>query len=184
MRPQPDSILLLRLHGRARNAIRESAFLSVCVTACRHGTHTSGTIGAQRDGHGVVGVSAEGAQLYHYNFFGPEMQASDDLEVAAWQECISELDRHVSIACTNCTFIQTLHWFENGARVAACDHFHATEIEPYERPACISTPPPHTNTHTHTHRQPPPTCTCTQTPSCDGNARHEARHLHELWQHG
>jgi hypothetical protein len=41
----------------------------------------------------VVGVSSEGAQLYHYNYFGPNMAASDDLEVAAWQECIAELDR-------------------------------------------------------------------------------------------
>lgn len=61
--------------------------------ANRHGTHTSGTIAAMRNGHGVVGVSAEGAQLYHYNYFGPNMAASDDLEVAAWQECIAELDR-------------------------------------------------------------------------------------------
>jgi hypothetical protein len=29
-----------------------------------HGTHTSGTISAQRNGRGIVGVSAEGAQLY------------------------------------------------------------------------------------------------------------------------
>lgn len=41
----------------------------------------------------MVGVSSEGAQLYHYNYFGPNMAASDDLEVAAWQECIAELDR-------------------------------------------------------------------------------------------
>ncbi|WIA20356.1 hypothetical protein OEZ85_006187 [Tetradesmus obliquus] len=61
--------------------------------ANRHGTHTSGTIGALRNGRGVVGVSSEGAQLYHYNYFGPNMAASDDLEVAAWQECIAELDR-------------------------------------------------------------------------------------------
>jgi hypothetical protein len=63
------------------------------VLSCRHGTHTSGTIGALRNGHGVVGVSSEGAQVYHYNYFGPNMAASDDLEVAAWQECIAELDR-------------------------------------------------------------------------------------------
>lgn len=56
----------------------------------RHGTHTSGTIAALRNGQGVVGVSAEGAQVYHYNYFGPNMEASDDLEVAAWQECIGE----------------------------------------------------------------------------------------------
>ncbi|KAF6253799.1 peptidase S8/S53 domain-containing protein [Scenedesmus sp. NREL 46B-D3] len=61
--------------------------------ANRHGTHTSGTIGALRNGRGVVGVSSEGAQVYHYNYFGPNMAASDDLEVAAWQECIAELDR-------------------------------------------------------------------------------------------
>jgi hypothetical protein len=29
-----------------------------------HGTHTSGTIGAQRNNRGIVGVSAEGAQLF------------------------------------------------------------------------------------------------------------------------
>ena len=62
-------------------------------SSCRHGTHTSGTISALRNGRGVVGVSSEGAQLYHYNYFGPNMAASDDLEVAAWQECIAELDR-------------------------------------------------------------------------------------------
>lgn len=61
--------------------------------ANKHGTHTSGTIAAMRNGQGVVGVSAEGAQVYHYNYFGPNMDASDDLEVAAWQECIAELDR-------------------------------------------------------------------------------------------
>lgn len=67
--------------------------LIVCVRyndGNRHGTHTSGTIAAMRNGQGVVGVSAEGAQVYHYNYFGPNMEASDDLEVAAWQECIGE----------------------------------------------------------------------------------------------
>lgn len=29
-----------------------------------HGTHTSGTIGAMRNGKGIYGVSAEGAQIY------------------------------------------------------------------------------------------------------------------------
>jgi subtilisin family serine protease len=29
-----------------------------------HGTHTSGTVAALRNGRGVVGVAAEGAHLY------------------------------------------------------------------------------------------------------------------------
>lgn len=58
-----------------------------------HGTHTSGTIAALRNGRGVVGVSPEGAHMYHYNFFGPNEQEPVDLTVATWLECIDELDR-------------------------------------------------------------------------------------------
>ncbi|KAF8057098.1 rpsL [Scenedesmus sp. PABB004] len=58
-----------------------------------HGTHTSGTITALRNGRGVVGVAPEGAHLYHYNLFGPHDQEPVDLTVAAWLECIDELER-------------------------------------------------------------------------------------------
>jgi hypothetical protein len=97
------------------------------VSSCRHGTHTSGTIGALRNGHGVVGVSSEGAQVYHYNYFGPNMAASDDLEVAAWQECIAELDRCGEAGAAQCTQQALMHrassscWVAVNQLCAACD---------------------------------------------------------------
>ncbi|KAF8057743.1 ALG10 [Scenedesmus sp. PABB004] len=57
-----------------------------------HGTHTSGTIAARRDGRGIVGVSAEGAQLYHYNIFGSAASFGDVDFIAAWDACETELD--------------------------------------------------------------------------------------------
>lgn len=42
------------------------AALWICMFAAQHGhgTHTSGTIAALRNGRGVVGVAPEGAHLY------------------------------------------------------------------------------------------------------------------------
>jgi subtilisin family serine protease len=36
-----------------------------------HGTHVAGTIGALRNGLGVVGVAAQRARMYIFNIFGP-----------------------------------------------------------------------------------------------------------------
>ncbi|WIA30248.1 hypothetical protein OEZ86_000338 [Tetradesmus obliquus] len=71
------------------------------VHACRynwfedhdsHGTHTSGSIAARRNGQGIVGVSAEGANMYHYNIFGPQEAFSLTDSITAIGDCIRELD--------------------------------------------------------------------------------------------
>lgn len=57
-----------------------------------HGTHTSGTIAAQRNGKGIVGVNAEGALLYHFNAFGPMGTFSMSEVIVAITDCVEELD--------------------------------------------------------------------------------------------
>lgn len=59
-----------------------------------HGTHTSGTIAAARNSRGIVGVSAEGAQLFHYNAFGPMGTFSMSDVIVAITECVHALDGH------------------------------------------------------------------------------------------
>eukprot|EP00775_Hariotina_reticulata_P011209 gene11209-11359_t len=57
-----------------------------------HGTHTSGTIAARKNGKDIVGMSAEGAQIYHYNIFGDRDAFDYTDAVPAWQDCLNELD--------------------------------------------------------------------------------------------
>jgi subtilisin family serine protease len=58
-----------------------------------HGTHVGGTIGAVRNGLGVVGVAAEGARMYIYNIFGDRGSFFESELVPAWDACLAELDR-------------------------------------------------------------------------------------------
>ncbi|KAF6262151.1 peptidase S8/S53 domain-containing protein [Scenedesmus sp. NREL 46B-D3] len=71
------------------------------ITSCKfpwskdwssHGTHTSGSIAALRNNRGIVGVSAEGSQLFHYNAFGPMGTFSmSDVIVAVTEEAVKTL---------------------------------------------------------------------------------------------
>ncbi len=58
-----------------------------------HGTHVAGTIGAVRDGAGVVGVAGEGARMYITNVFGPYDYFYESDLVYGWTVCLAELDR-------------------------------------------------------------------------------------------
>ncbi|WIA12437.1 hypothetical protein OEZ85_012474 [Tetradesmus obliquus] len=66
----------------------------------RHGTHTSGTVAAARNGRGVVGVSAEGALLYHFNAFGLSGTFDYIDVIAAWDDCTNELDYQKNVTNT------------------------------------------------------------------------------------
>lgn len=57
-----------------------------------HGTHTAGTVGAVRNGLGVVGVAAETARIYIYNIFGTYASFPETALVSAWEYCVAELD--------------------------------------------------------------------------------------------
>lgn len=55
--------------GCIPNTVRPGGNSTKCIynwydDTMGHGTHTSGTIGAMRNGKGIIGVSAEGAQIY------------------------------------------------------------------------------------------------------------------------
>lgn len=55
--------------GCVPNTVRPNGNATKCIynwwdDTMGHGTHTSGTIGAMRNGKGIIGVSAEGAQIY------------------------------------------------------------------------------------------------------------------------
>ncbi|KAF6262152.1 peptidase S8/S53 domain-containing protein [Scenedesmus sp. NREL 46B-D3] len=76
---------------------RTSYNLTASNSVGQHGTHVSGSVAAARNGRGVVGVSAEGGLLYHYNVFG--FQGTFDYAdvILAWDDCIAELD-HQKVA--------------------------------------------------------------------------------------
>ncbi len=84
----------------------EPAFINGCVagpeTACpgtwdevsdSHGTHVAGTIGAVRNGLGVVGVAGERARMRAYNIFGDAPSFAEWMLISAWEDCFAELDR-------------------------------------------------------------------------------------------
>eukprot|EP00775_Hariotina_reticulata_P004411 gene4411-4664_t len=57
-----------------------------------HGTHVAGIISAVRNDRAIVGVSAQGAQIYAYKFLDNTGSGSADGEVAAWADCLAEFD--------------------------------------------------------------------------------------------
>jgi serine protease len=58
-----------------------------------HGTHVAGTIGAVRNGLGVVGVAGEGARLWMVNVFGFLNSFEESQLGHAWDMCLAEQER-------------------------------------------------------------------------------------------
>jgi hypothetical protein len=52
----------------------------------------AGIISAVRNNRAIVGVAAQGAQIYAYKFLDNSGTGSADGEVAAWADCLAELD--------------------------------------------------------------------------------------------
>jgi subtilisin family serine protease len=62
-----------------------------------HGTHVAGIISAMRNGKGVAGVSAEGANLYTVRVM-PDGSALTSTCLQALEMCLAELDRRKAAA--------------------------------------------------------------------------------------